>query len=60
MRKHSSYSENKIFPAAKLEDLRTDLIVNKEAGKYHSTDHYWQQMTDMALLKTSALYQKIL
>jgi hypothetical protein len=34
MRKHSSYSENKIFPAAKLEDLRTDLIVNKEAGKY--------------------------
>jgi ATP-dependent DNA helicase RecG len=59
IKKQSSYSENKIFPAITMEDLRIDLIEKaRKLSKIQDPNHLWQQMTDMELLKTSSLYQK--
>jgi len=59
IRKSSSYTENKIFPYATLDDLRLDLIerVRKMAGN-RIPDHPWINMNDMELLKSASLYEK--
>ena len=56
LRKQNSYSENKIFPYATLEDLRLDLIDKVRARTRR--DHPWREMDDMALLKSAGLYKK--
>ena len=58
LRKKASYSENKIYPFAKLEDMRLDLIekCRRLAGVFRE-DHPWLNMDDMALLKSAQLYQ---
>ena len=57
-RKQATYSENKIFPFAKLEDLRSDLIdkCRKLAGVWRD-NHPWLGMDDLELLKSAQLYQ---
>lgn len=57
-RKQATYSENKIYPFAKLEDLRSDLIdkCRRLAGVWRD-DHPWLGMDDMSLLKSAQLYQ---
>lgn len=59
IRKSSSYTENKIFPYATLDDLRLDLIdkVRKMAGN-RTDNHLWANMNDMELLRSASLYEK--
>jgi ATP-dependent DNA helicase RecG len=58
LRKQSTYSENKIYPFAGLNDLRSDLIerCRRLAGVWRD-DHPWLRMDDMDLLKSAQLYQ---
>lgn len=57
-RKQVTYSENKIYPYAGLEDLRKDLIdkCRKLAGVWRD-GHPWLRMDDRELLKSAQLYQ---
>jgi len=57
-RKQATYSENKIYPFAKLEDMRSDLIdkCRRLAGVWRD-DHPWLGMDDLELLKSAQLYQ---
>lgn len=57
-RKQATYSENKIYPFAKLDDLRSDLIdkCRKLAGVWRD-NHPWLGMDDLELLKSAQLYQ---
>ena len=57
-RKQATYSENKIYPYAGLDDLRTDLIAKcrRIAGVFRE-DHPWLNMDDMELLKSAQLFQ---
>jgi len=57
-RKQATYSENKIYPFARLEDLRSDLIdkCRRLAGVWRD-DHPWLGMNDLELLKSAQLYQ---
>jgi ATP-dependent DNA helicase RecG len=56
LRKQNSYSENKIFPYATLEDLRMDLIDKVRARVRR--DHPWREMDDMSFLRSAGLYKK--
>jgi len=58
IRKQSTFTENKIYPYATLNELRPDIIqrvrqmaVNRQPG------HLWESMTDMELLRSVQLYQ---
>jgi ATP-dependent DNA helicase RecG len=57
-RKQASYSENKIYPFAKLNDLRSDLMdkCRRLAGIWRD-GHPWLGMDDMGLLKSAQLHQ---
>lgn len=57
-RKQATYSENKIYPFATLEDLRSDLIdkCRRLAGVWRD-DHPWLGTDDMGLLKSAQLHQ---
>ena len=57
-RKQTTYSENKIYPFASLEDLRSDLIdkCRRLAGVWRE-GHPWLGMDDIELLKSAQLYQ---
>ena len=59
IRKQSTFTENKIYPYATINDLRSDLIqrvrqmaINRQPG------HLWESMSDMELLKSIQLFQK--
>ena len=57
IRKQSTYIENKIFPYAKLEDLRTDLISRiRQMASNQRDNHPWISMDDINLLKSAGLY----
>ena len=57
-RKQATYSENKIYPFAKLEDLRDDIIdkCRRLAGVWRD-NHPWLGMDDLELLKSAQLHQ---
>jgi len=57
-RKQATYSENKIYPFASLDELRSDLIerCRRLAGVWRN-DHPWLKMDDLELLKSAQLYQ---
>ena len=57
-RKQATYSENKIYPFARLEDMRSDLInkCRRLAGVWRD-DHPWLGMDNLELLKSAQLYQ---
>jgi ATP-dependent DNA helicase RecG len=57
-RKQATYSENKIYPFAKVDDLRSDLIdkCRRLAGVWRD-NHPWLGMDDLELLKSAQLHQ---
>jgi ATP-dependent DNA helicase RecG len=57
-RKQATYSENKIYPYAGFEDLRSDLIdkCRRLAGVWRE-GHPWLDMDDMGMLKSAQLHQ---
>ena len=58
-RKQATYSENKVYPYAGLEDLRPDLIdkCRRLAGVWRD-GHPWLNMDDEELIKSAQLYKK--
>ncbi len=59
IRKSNTYLENKIYPFATMDDLRTDLIdkVRKMACN-RVVNHPWASMNNMKLLKSASFYEK--
>ncbi|MBU0995718.1 MAG: putative DNA binding domain-containing protein [Proteobacteria bacterium] len=57
-RKQATYSENKIYPYARSEDLRSDIIdkCRRLAGVWRD-DHPWLGMDDLELMKSAQLHQ---
>ena len=57
-RKQTTYSENKIYPYATLEQLRKDLIAKcRKIVTIRHEKHPWANMDDLDLLKSAQLYQ---
>ena len=58
-RKQATYSENRIYPYAGLDDLEREQIANcRKIAILRREDHPWRNMHDMELLKSAQLYQK--
>lgn len=57
-RKQATYSENKIYPFTKVDDLRSDLIdkCRRLAGVWRD-NHPWLGMDDLELLQSAQLHQ---
>ena len=59
IRKQSSFSENRIYPYVKLEDLRSDLLQRvRKMVRAENPDHPWGTLTDEELLSSAKLYQR--
>lgn len=58
IRKQGIFTEKKIYPYAKLEDLRLDLLpqIRIMAQNHAGETHSWTSMDDMELLKSAGLY----
>ena len=57
--KSSSYSENKIFKAVTMEDLREDLFEQvRKIVTIGNANHSWGSMDNMTMLRNMGLYQK--
>ena len=57
--KDSSYSENRIFPAVRYEQLREDLIQRgRKLALVQNPNHPWREMDNMTILKRSSLYME--
>ncbi|MGL5616261.1 MAG: RNA-binding domain-containing protein [Sarcina sp.] len=58
-RKQSTYAENKIYSAIKIDDLRIDIIKRiRKLAINQRVNHPWQDMGDLELLKSAGLYLK--
>lgn len=56
-RKQTTYSENKVYPWIKIEDLRSDLIERcRNYVRINSDRHPWAAMDDAELIKSAQLY----
>lgn len=57
-RKQSTYSENRIYPHAGLDELESELIRHcRKIAVLRREDHPWRNMDNMELLKSAQLYQ---
>ena len=58
IRKQNFFTERKIYPYAKIEDLRLDLLpkIRQMALNYAGGNHPWKNMSDQELLKSAGLY----
>jgi ATP-dependent DNA helicase RecG len=57
-RKQATYSENKIYPFAGLDDLEGDLITQcRKIAVLRREDHPWRHLDNLDLLKSAQLYQ---
>ncbi len=58
IRKQGIFTEKKIYPYAKLEDLRLDLLpkIRMMAQNHAGGTHPWTAMNDIELLKSAGLY----
>lgn len=58
IRKQNIFTEKRIYPYAKLEDLRVDLLskIRVMAQNHAGGSHPWTVMDDEALLKSAGLY----
>ncbi len=57
-RKQATYSENKIYPYAGLDELELELLAQcRKVAVLRREDHPWRNMADMELLKSAQLYQ---
>ena len=59
LRKSSTYIENKIYPYATIDDLRSDIIAKvRQMAVNRYSKHPWGNMSDIELLKSASLYEK--
>ena len=59
MRKQSTYSENVIFPAVDMSELREDVFIKvKRLASNQRINHPWESMDNMELLKSAGFYIK--
>ena len=59
LRKQNTYSENRIFPAVQLGDLRADLLQRVRVLAANQRPHHpWTGMTDEELMRSAGLYLK--
>lgn len=59
IRKRSTYMENKIYPFAKITDLREDLFEKvRRMVANRTSNHPWLKMTNEELLRSAGLYEK--
>ena len=60
IRKQNIYTERKIYPYAKMEDLRLDLLpkIRTMALNHAGGSHPWAEMKDQELLRSAGLYGK--
>lgn len=59
IRKSSTYIENKIYPYATINDLRSDLIEKARIMAVNRTsNHPWSKLTDIEMLRSASLYEK--
>ncbi len=59
MRKQGTYTENRIYPFANMSELRGDLFTKvRKLATNQRSNHPWQVMDDMELLKSAGLYLK--
>lgn len=58
IRKQNIFTEKKIYPYAKMEDLRLDLLpkIRTMAQNHAGGQHPWSAMNDQELLKSAGLY----
>ena len=58
IRKQSIFTERKVFPYIKVEDLRLDLLptIRRMAVNSANGRHIWQKTDDMELLRSAGLY----
>jgi ATP-dependent DNA helicase RecG len=59
IRKQQTYTENRIYPALALSDLREDLFTRiKKLARSQRPDHPWLELNDMELVKSAGLFLK--
>ncbi|MGN6400881.1 MAG: RNA-binding domain-containing protein [Flavisolibacter sp.] len=59
VRKQQTYSENKIYPAMRINDFRKDLLQRvRTMAANQRANHPWMNMNDEELLQSAGLYQK--
>ena len=59
VRKRSTYIENKIYPFATMNDLRTDLIeAARQMASNRTSNHPWARMSNEEMLRSAGLYEK--
>lgn len=59
IRKRSTYIENKIYPFAKITDLRSELIDKaRKMASNRTANHPWSKMNDEEMLRSAALYER--
>jgi len=58
-RKQSTYSENQLYPFARMEDLREDLIARaRRLAVNRDPNHPWGELSNEDLLQTAQLWQR--
>ena len=59
IKKKNTYIENKIYPYAKMSDLRPDLIDKVRKMAFNRTaNHSWFSMTNEEMLRSTGLYER--
>lgn len=59
LRKQTSYSENRIYPYAHINDFREDLIARvRRTVSIQTPNHPWATLDDFQLLKSAQLYMR--
>lgn len=59
IRKSSSYIENTIYPYARMEDLRADLIKRaRQMAINRNSNHPWGEMSDEELIRSAGLFDR--
>ncbi|MGH4049816.1 MAG: RNA-binding domain-containing protein [Clostridium sp.] len=57
MRKQGTYTENRIFPFAKISELKAELLIKvRKMAANQRLDHPWKSMNDLELLKSAGLF----
>ena len=59
LRKQSDFTEKKLFPYVKTDDLRFDLLPRiRTLAKSENREHPWVSMDDMELFRSAGLYEQ--
>src|SRR6056297_1644784 len=59
MNKQLFHTENKIYPHCTMTDLRKDILEKaRKLAAFQNSEHPWQNMSDLELIKSAKLYGK--